>query len=192
MMMNSHTQQKKGAAFVRFQNAHAAEAAVAALDGLMFSGSPRPISVSIAQENGAAQGQKRSWSSAAAATIASMGQQAVGALSVVGKGHGKFGRSNGPPVVTKEGTKLFVGQLPFSRNESGIAEVFSKFGEVAEVYIHRDAAGQKKGGAFVRFFEPEHAAAALEMDGFVFEGATRPISVIFAGAEGGSKRQRAE
>merc|ERR1712216_743691 len=52
-------------------NSQTAEAAVAALDGFMFSGSPRAITVSIAQES-AAHGQKRTWASAnpsAAATI---------------------------------------------------------------------------------------------------------------------------
>jgi RNA recognition motif-containing protein len=191
LMVDSKTNKKKGAAFVRYHNVHSANAAVAALDGFLFSGSPRPISVSISASGG---GQKRGPPSAAAAfaTIQSMGTQAAGALNVTGgmqapgQGHaGMAGQDPGGPAA-----KLFVGQLPFSRSEMDIKAAFSKYGPVAEVFIHKDAQGQKKGGAFVKFFNEDHAAQALEMDGFVFDGATRAISVAVAGES--AKRQRME
>merc|ERR1719253_299967 len=133
----------------------------------------------------------------AAHTIASLGSQAPGAMSLDGFQYGRapgkgvkaepqFSSYAAGPVV--EGAKLFVGQLPFSRNEHEISKVFSKHGPVAEVFLHKDAQGQKKGGAFVRYFSADHAMAALELDGFLFDGATRPITVSLAGTDG--KRQR--
>lgn len=202
LLKNAATGEKKGAAFVRFHNAHSANAAVAALDGFIFSGSPRAITASIAESDGG-KGNKRSAPSnmpSAAATIQSMGQQASGALNINGLQHGHVSGQQQPgglagnasaapaPPPTAEGTKLFVGQLPFSRSENEIMQVFSTYGAVAEVFLHRNQQGQKKGGAFVRFFDPDHAVQALELDGFLFEGATRPITVALAGND--AKRQR--
>merc|ERR1719237_1154348 len=86
----------------------------------------------------------------------------------------------------EEGAKLFVGQLPFSRTEEDILRIFIAYGPVSEVALHRDAQGQKKGGAFVRFFHAAHAAQALELDGYLFPGSTRPISVRFPNNSGGA------
>lgn len=204
LLKNAATGEKKGAAFVRFHNQSSANAAVAALDGFLFAGSPRPITASIAQNDGGpSMGQKRSFPSnapSAASTIQSMGQQASGALNIAGHRHGFVSSQApaglsapaaggpGPQTQFAEGTKLFVGQLPFSRGEAEIQEVFSKYGAVAEVFLHRDQQGQKKGGAFVRFFSADHALQALELDGFLFEGATRPITVMVASND--AKRRR--
>eukprot|EP00931_Biecheleriopsis_adriatica_P060454 TRINITY_DN36312_c0_g1_i1.p1 TRINITY_DN36312_c0_g1~~TRINITY_DN36312_c0_g1_i1.p1 ORF type:complete len:350 (-),score=68.28 TRINITY_DN36312_c0_g1_i1:289-1338(-) len=177
LLKNQKTQEKKGAALVRFHNANSAAAAVAALDGFLFSNSPRAITVSIAQSDGTGQ-QKRSLPSVAQATIHSMGTQAPGALNVGGPG--------------EEGAKLFVGQLPFSKSEEEIKQVFSPYGEVLEVFLHRDAQGQKKGGCFVRFAKRAQAEAALQINGFLFQGATRPIIVELAGTKNATKRQRIE
>merc|ERR1712070_552565 len=125
-------------------------------------------------------GQKRNISA-----ILQMGTPAPGALNV---GSSNFMGNGGPLAPHVEGAKLFVGQLPFSRGEGEIAKVFSKYGSVAEVFLHRDGKGEKKGGAFVRFCSADSAASALEMDGFIFDGATRPITVALA-ADGGAKRQ---
>jgi len=191
LLKDKKTNEKKGAAFVRFHSAQHAAQAVAALDGFTFAGSPRSISVSLAQSEQQNGGEKRSWSATSqapsAAKIQSMGTQAEGALDLgVGLGGGPFAA----PQDFQEGAKLFVGQLPFSRSEEEIKQVFGSYGNVAEVFLHRDAqTGQKKGGAFVRFFTVDDAHKALELDGYVFQGATRPITVALAG-EGGAKRQR--
>merc|ERR1719263_1637528 len=94
-------------------------------------------------------------------------------------------------ITSEEGAKLFVGQLPFSKNEQHIKQVFSTYGTVTEVFLHRDAAGQKKGGAFVRFSTVDAAIQAIELDGYMFEGATRPITVALAGGDGAKKRRMA-
>jgi len=198
LLKDKRTNEKKGAAFVRFNSAQNANQAVAALDGFTFAGSPRPISVSLAQSDGGVGGEKRSWATAqnsAAAKIMSLGTQAEGALDLGGLDPGGLDHGGGhsfaaPQMEPQEGAKLFVGQLPFSRSEEEIKQVFGSYGPVAEVFLHRDShTGQKKGGAFVRFFTVDDAYRALELDGYVFQGATRPITVALAG-EGGAKRQR--
>mmetsp|Transcript_102427 Transcript_102427/g.181911 ORF Transcript_102427/g.181911 Transcript_102427/m.181911 type:complete len:415 (+) Transcript_102427:33-1277(+) len=174
--------QSKGAAFVKFQTPHHAASAISTLDGFIFTGATRPISVRLAQGEDAiaaieTQGSlKRSYDEMSAPTPPSWGK----------------GDSFAAPFVkeemqTEEGSKLFVGQLPFSRSEDDIHQLFSQYGAVAEVVLHRDAAGKKKGGAFVRFWTAAHAMQALVLDGYLFEGSTRPITVSVAG-EG--KRQR--
>jgi RNA recognition motif-containing protein len=186
LLKNKATNEKKGAGFVRFLNAQHAAQAVAALDGFTFAGSPRPISVSLAQSDGATGGVKRSYGSGpthtGGAKIQSMGKQAEGSLDL--------GGAYIAPPEAQEGAKLFVGQLPFSRSEDEIKQVFSNYGQVAEVHLHRDlTTGQKKGGAFVRFYTIDDAYKALELDGYLFQGATRPITVSLP-QEAGAKRQR--
>jgi len=171
LMKNMQTQQKKGSAFVRYQTTQHAAAAVAALDGFIFNGATRPISVSIAT-GGTANN-----------TVSSMGTPATQAKR-------KFEAMNGGAALqVEDGAKLFVGQLPFSKTERDLQELFGHFGQIAEVSLHRDANGQKKGAAFVKFFSANSAAQALECDGYLFPGSTRAISVSVMGA-GGDKRQR--
>jgi len=163
---------------VTFHLPSQAEAAVSALDGFLFSGSPRPIKVKISESTGGPAGNappmamKRTF--LGGAVLNSLGQQAdTASLNLAANGN-------------NEATKLFVGKLPFSKNELEISKVFSKFGPVAEVCLHRDAQGQKKGGAFVQYYDEDAATAALEMDGYLFEGATRPITVSIAGQNQGT------
>jgi len=186
LLKDKITQEKKGCAFVIFASPHCAQAAVGALDGFTFNGSPRPIAVSIAaKDNGAnpnPMGAKRAWNGQRAAMnlpiIQQIGQQAPAAT--------QLGTFSG-----HEGTKLFVGQLPFSQSEASIAEAFSKFGQVYEVFLHKDAQGQKKGACFVRYYDADHAMQALSMNGYLFQGSTRPITVQLA-FEKEAKRQRVD
>lgn len=173
LLKDPQTKEKKGAAFVSYQTAQHAATAVAALDGFVFNGATRPITVSIA-----AGGTMFN-------TMSSMGTPSTQAKR-------SFGAMNGgASIVTEDGAKLFVGQLPFSKSERDLQDLFSPFGKVAEVVLQRDGNGQKKGAAFVRFFSANSAAQALECDGYLFPGSTRAISVNLAGA-GGGKRQRFE
>lgn len=187
-LLRDKTDQKKGAAFVRFSAPNQADAAVSALDGFTFTGSPRPISVSIAS-SGAADALsggavKRTWNGQTAHVnlhvINALGQQSPAAMNL--------GATQGGPSG-QEGGKLFVGQLPFSQTESSIAEAFGKFGPVQEVFLHKDSHGQKKGACFVRFYSADHAIQALTMDGYLFPGSTRPITVHPA-QENDAKRRR--
>jgi len=144
---------------VRFATAHHAAAAVSRLNGFLFNGSTRPISVGIAQG---------------------------GIDTSMGSFAGGQGKRAGAGLSAGPGCKLFVGQLPFSKSDGEIMELFSHYGTVLEVALHRNSEGQKTGGAFVSFSDPGSAGRALELNGYMFPGATRPIGVSLHAA----KRQR--
>lgn len=62
-------------------------------------------------------------------------------------------------------TKLFVGNLPWSMTEDSISEIFSKYGELADVHLVTDRmSGRSRGIAFVKYGTAEEAAAAIEAE----------------------------
>jgi len=193
LLRDRATQEKKGAAFVRFSAPQHAAAAAASLNGFLFSGSTRPITVSLAQNDTGGSPMPNMSALASLGTLAGGSTLAPGVRQKRpgGPGYGSvWSEDAGAAAVESEpGAKLFVGQLPFSRNEGDLRQVFGQYGPVAEVLLHRDVQGQKKGGAFVRYQSAAHAAAALQLDGYLFQGSTRPITVSIAG-EGGAKRRR--
>jgi RNA recognition motif-containing protein len=72
------------------------------------------------------------------------------------------------------GSKLYVGNLPFSATEEGVRTLFSQFGEVLSVNLISDReTGRPRGFGFV---EMENAEAAITgLNGKDFEG--RPLKV---------------
>ncbi|CAI9754093.1 unnamed protein product [Fraxinus pennsylvanica] len=60
-------------------------------------------------------------------------------------------------------SKIFIGGLSFSTDDSGLREAFSKYGEVAEarVIVDRDT-GRSRGFGFVTFSTVEDASAAIQ------------------------------
>jgi len=168
LLKDKKTQEKTGAAFVRYLTAQHAAAAAVTLNGFLFSGSTRPITVSIAQGSTMDSHQKKFVQPAS--------------------GMAMFGETATPiptsALPSEPGAKLFVGQLPFSKSEQDLEQLFGMYGPIAEVLLHRDAQGQKKGGAFVRFVMAADANSSLELDGYLFQGATRPITVSIASSRG--------
>jgi cold-inducible RNA-binding protein len=61
------------------------------------------------------------------------------------------------------GTKIYVGNLPFSATNDSLNEMFSKFGTVssAKIVMDRDT-GRSKGFGFVEMSTDGEAAAAIE------------------------------
>jgi len=171
VLLKDKAGQPKGAAFVRYQMPQHAAAAISNLDGYFFPGSPRPISVAMAQNEAPAAGSM------------SMVPYGLGA----GASAGKRPREE---QLHEEGTKLFVGQLPYSRSEVDLHSLFSPYGTVADVIMLKDFQGKSKGAAFVRFAYPAQAQMAMTaLNGYLFEGSPRPISVNIATNE---KRRRLE
>lgn len=78
--------------------------------------------------------------------------------------------------------KLFVGMLTPSVTEERLNQLFSKFGQVREVHLMRDANQNSRGCAFVKFGTKEEADAAVKElhDKFQFDGATKKVVVRFA------------
>jgi len=60
------------------------------------------------------------------------------------------------------GSKLYVGNLPYSYSDSDMERAFSAFGSVisAKVIMDRDS-GRSKGFGFVEMSTPEEATAAI-------------------------------
>lgn len=85
-------------------------------------------------------------------------------------------------------TKLFVGNLPFSLNETSLKELFAQFGNVDSVKIVTDAFdGRSKGFGFVEMStETEANASVSGLNGSQVEG--RSIKVDLARPKDNSAR----
>lgn len=70
-----------------------------------------------------------------------------------------------------DGTKLFVGNLPWSLTSEALKEMFAKFGEVVEAIVIMDRmSGRSKGFGFVTFAKKEDAEKAMkELNGTKIE-----------------------
>ena len=71
------------------------------------------------------------------------------------------------------GTRLYVGNLPFSANESDVQALFEQNGrEVSEVKLISDReTGRPRGFGFVEMANSEHADQAIqELDGYQMQG----------------------
>ncbi len=75
------------------------------------------------------------------------------------------------------GKKLYVGNLPFSANESSVNELFSQSGTVESVKLITDRdTGRSKGFCFVEMSSDEEATSAIEkLNGQDLGG--RPLTV---------------
>jgi RNA recognition motif-containing protein len=76
------------------------------------------------------------------------------------------------------GSRLYVGNLPFSANEESVRELFAQDGrEVAEVKLITDReTGRPRGFGFVEMGNSEHADQAISaLNGFSMDG--RPLTV---------------
>ena len=90
-----------------------------------------------------------------------------------------FDSSRGPPQI--EGmTSLKVDNLTYRTTTADLTKVFSKFGELGDVYIPRDRYKQEsRGFAFVRFHEKRDAEDAMDsLHGKIIDG--REIRVQMA------------
>ena len=74
-------------------------------------------------------------------------------------------------------SKLFVGNLNFQTTQKEVEELFSKAGDIREVFLPVDrVTGRPRGFAFVQFVDSDDAAAAIEkFNGFELGG--RPLRV---------------
>lgn len=75
--------------------------------------------------------------------------------------------------------KLFVANIPWSVNNEGLKDMFSKFGEILEAEVISDrTSGRSKGFGFVTFQNEEDAKKAIEeMNGKEIEGRKIVVNV---------------
>ena len=75
--------------------------------------------------------------------------------------------------------KLYVGNFPYSVDESQLRDLFSEYGAIEELAMIKDReTGQPKGFAFITFAEQQAAEKALELNGNDLGG--RPLKVNMA------------
>jgi len=76
------------------------------------------------------------------------------------------------------GTKIYVGNLPYSVNEEKLQELFSRHGTVASVRVITDKfSGRSKGFGFVEMQSGEEAEkATAALNGTEFEGRSIVVS----------------
>ncbi|WP_252179733.1 RNA-binding protein [Endozoicomonas sp. 4G] len=85
--------------------------------------------------------------------------------------------------------KLFIGNLPFSSDESDLQHAFEKFGEIDEIRVITDKeSGRSRGFAFITFAQSDDAQSAMAMDGKDLCG--RPLRVNFATERNGGKSRK--
>ena len=91
---------------------------------------------------------------------------------------------------SEDKVELYVSNVPYSVDESGIDDYFSKYGKVVNVKLLKDKMGRSKGIAFVKFENSSQATKALGANETELEG--RKIRVNFAGEKkpsGGEERR---
>lgn len=76
------------------------------------------------------------------------------------------------------GKKIYVGNLPYSVDDSTLQQEFGKFGSVTSAKVVTDPqSGRSKGFGFVEMESDEAAAAAIEkMNGVAFGGRNLNVS----------------
>jgi len=91
--------------------------------------------------------------------------------------------------------KLYIGNFPYSVDESQLREMFSAYGEIQDIALIKDReTGRSKGFAFITFASQQAAEKALELNGRDLDG--RALKVNMAqekegrGGRGGGGRSR--
>ncbi|HEV2332923.1 MAG TPA: RNA-binding protein, partial [Gammaproteobacteria bacterium] len=74
--------------------------------------------------------------------------------------------------------KLYVGNLPFSVDESQLRGIFSQYGEISELALIMDRdTGRPKGFGFVTFANQQSAEKALEQNGKDMGGRALKVNI---------------
>ncbi|HTW90180.1 MAG TPA: RNA-binding protein [bacterium] len=87
------------------------------------------------------------------------------------------------------GTRIFVGNLPFSATEDQLRELFAQHGEVAAVSIVKDKfTDRSRGFAFVEMSAADAATAAIAaLNQHPMDGRPLTVNVARERTEGGSR-----
>jgi CUG-BP- and ETR3-like factor len=167
IIRDKHTGIHRGCAFVTYWSPVDAETAREALhDKLIFPGAKRAAQVKPAEPSG----------------MSSNASSSGGFHGTVQEYRGPQETPMPPTDPIDEESKLFVGMLSRSCDEQEVQNLFSRFGEILEVHLIRNADGSSKCAAFLRFERKESALQAIEqLNGIeVMDGAQRPLIVKFA------------
>ena len=182
LMTDPTTGRSRGFGFVEMESNDAARAAMTALNGSTIEGQ----ALTVNEANPGRGGGGASHDSSARSSAPSSGSTSR-----------PF--SPGPRPTSSSGTRLFVGNLPYTATNADLERLFAEAGKVTSVSVMTDrATGQSKGFAFVEMSSKEDAAAAIKrFDGR--EGIGRILKVNearpperrpggFSGGGGGGRR----
>jgi len=91
--------------------------------------------------------------------------------------------------------KIYVGNFPYSVDESQLREMFSSFGQVEDIALIKDReTGRSKGFAFITFASQQAAETALSLNGKDVEGRSLKVNMAqekeSRGGRGGGGRSR--
>ncbi|MSQ47297.1 MAG: hypothetical protein EXR78_02740 [Deltaproteobacteria bacterium] len=185
LMTDPTTGRSRGFGFVEMESHDAARAAMTALNGTAVEGQ----TLTVNEANPGRGGGGGAAHDASRSSAPSSG----GATSR------PFSPSPRPPVGSS-GTRLFVGNLPYTATNADLERLFTEAGKVASASVMTDrATGQSKGFAFIEMGSKEDAVAAIKrFDGR--EGIGRILKVnearpperrpggFFGGGGGGGRR----
>jgi cold-inducible RNA-binding protein len=74
--------------------------------------------------------------------------------------------------------KLYVGNFPYSVDESQLREMFSAYGEIQEIALIKDReTGRSKGFAFITFASQQSAEKALGLNGKEVDGRALKVNM---------------
>ena len=84
--------------------------------------------------------------------------------------------------------KIYVGNLPYTIDDQGLSDIFSKFGSIDDVVVIKDRhSGRSKGFGFVTFSSADAANEAVKMDGEELDGRKLKVNMAREREEGGSR-----
>lgn len=171
LITDSKTGRCTGMGYVEMEGMQGVQAALE-LNGSSLRGQEIVVQFSLAQKNRlAATGATAKQLRAVTGFSAPILGQGMAGVPQPGLAQGMAG--NG---LLEPGAKLYVGGLDYSLTPEQLTQVFSSFGELGRVDLHKDELGNSKGFGFVQFKVPANGLAAVrEMDGFQLMG--RPIRV---------------
>ena len=74
--------------------------------------------------------------------------------------------------------KLYVGNFPYSVDESQLREMFSSYGEIEEILLIKDKmSGRPKGFGFITFATQQGAESALALNGKDLNGRALKVNM---------------
>jgi RNA recognition motif-containing protein len=145
LMTDPTTGRSRGFGFVEMESNDAARTAITALNGSTIEGQALTVNEANPGRGGGASHDSSARSSAPSS--------------------GSVSRpfSPGPRPAGSSGTRLFVGNLPYTATNADLERLFAEAGKVASVSVMTDrATGQSKGFAFVEMGSKEDAVAAIK------------------------------
>jgi cold-inducible RNA-binding protein len=82
---------------------------------------------------------------------------------------------NGVPM---QQNKLYVGNFPYSVDESQLREMFSAYGDIQDIALIKDReTGRSKGFAFITFASQQAAEKALGLNGKEVDGRALKVNM---------------